>query len=806
MPKHPSLFVWLVLIALSTMALAQAVSVDPSDQSSNQRIDAWNQALDEVERDLAAPGLRRARIRVLLEETRGIRQDVLDMSESAASRATTARRLLAALGPAPAAGEPGEDQSTLGERRRIEAQITEYESRYKRCQLILARIDILIEDIAVVEEAIILRVMKEHLPLPIGQVSVALSQLGNRIESIRQQMVRDWDAATPRQAGRMMGLGMLFLLGLVGVLVLRTWLRGHYGRDTAVPTPDRHQKLKASATEFLANGIIPVGFIVVMFMAVQYELLWSSGIKLLINTLLVGALQWVLLISAASMVLAPRHPGWRLNSLGDAAAAGLFRGLWWLLFVSFLLKLCGVVLDPTLSGSAWILSEDIIFTFFASQQQAAILLIGTGLLLASLLTLWILQPRHWRFIRSCETTETTTEEPPHLPLRIVLWLARLTIVGCLLLGLSGYMGAALLTYVRVCWTLVMLGLVWSGYRLIGESLLLLSASDSRSGAWLRRRMALDDVAVDRLLFWLQLLINSVVSVTTFILLLLIWGVPSAYLERLSALFFDGFAIGGILISPITIGSALVVFVGLLAMVRFVRNFLSNRVLVQTRLDVGLRDALSTVSGYIGVFVAALVALSVLGIDFGKVVLVLGGLSIGIGLGLQHIVNNFLSGLILLFQRPIKAGDWVVVGDFQGYVKRIDVIATEIETFDNASVLVPNSKMASTEVLNWTHRSKLGRVIVTVGVSYDADVEQVREILLACAEAHPDILGRPEPRVLFQNFGDSALEFDVRFYIREIDNLLRIASEMRFAIRKAFAEAGIVIPFPQHDVHLRRLED
>jgi small-conductance mechanosensitive channel len=192
---------------------------------------------------------------------------------------------------------------------------------------------------------------------------------------------------------------------------------------------------------------------------------------------------------------------------------------------------------------------------------------------------------------------------------------------------------------------------------------------------------------------------------------------------------------------------------------------------------------------------------VLGFDFGKMALVLGGLSVGIGFGLQHIVSNFISGLILLFQRPIKAGDWVVVGDYQGHVKHIDAISTEIQTFDNASVLVPNSKLASTEVLNWTHKNTLGRVIVAVGVSYDADVEQVREILLVCAEAHPDILSRPEPRVIFQNFGDSALEFDIRFYIREIDNLMRVASEMRFAIRKAFADAGIVIPFPQHDVHL-----
>ena len=326
-------------------------------------------------------------------------------------------------------------------------------------------------------------------------------------------------------------------------------------------------------------------------------------------------------------------------------------------------------------------------------------------------------------------------------------------------------------------------------------------SDSRTGAWLRQRLVLDDSGAQQLTFWLMLLINLITLVTALILLLLIWGVPRALLEQLSQIFLGGFEIGGLLLSPMTLGGALIVFVLLLAGVRLLRSFLSQRVLVQTKLDSGLRDALSTVSGYIGVFIALLAALSVLGFDFSKIALVLGGLSVGIGFGLQHIVSNFISGLILLFQRPIKAGDWVVVGHHQGYVKHIDAISTEIQTFDNASVLVPNSTMASTEVLNWTHKNTLGRVIVAVGVSYDADVEQVREILLACAEAHPDILSKPEPRVVFQNFGDSALEFDIRFYIREIDTLMRVASEMRFAIRKAFADAGIVIPFPQHDVHL-----
>jgi small-conductance mechanosensitive channel len=249
-----------------------------------------------------------------------------------------------------------------------------------------------------------------------------------------------------------------------------------------------------------------------------------------------------------------------------------------------------------------------------------------------------------------------------LSLNILLWFARLVLSGCLLFGLAGYIGAGLLISARICWTLAALGLLWFAQHLIGTALQQATASDNRSGAWLRRRLVLDEAGTVRLTFWLQLLLNTLALVTAVILLLLIWGVPTAQLERLRDVLLGGFEIGGLLLSPITVGAALAVFVLLLIGVRLLRSFLSQQLLVQTRLDTGVRDALSTVSGYIGVFIALLAALSVLGFDFGKMALVLGGLSVGIGFGLQHIVSNFISGLILLFQRPIKAGDWVVVGD------------------------------------------------------------------------------------------------------------------------------------------------
>jgi small-conductance mechanosensitive channel len=230
--------------------------------------------------------------------------------------------------------------------------------------------------------------------------------------------------------------------------------------------------------------------------------------------------------------------------------------------------------------------------------------------------------------------------------------------------------------------------------------------------------------------------------------------------------------------------------------------MTERIFPQTGLDAGVRNSLSAGFGYVGIAIAAMLAVSALGLDLANIALIAGALSVGIGFGLQNIVNNFVSGLILLIERPIKVGDWINVGGHEGHVKQINVRATEIETFQRASVIVPNSELLSTAVINWTHKDSYGRAEVSVGVAYGSDVEKVIKILRACLDGHKEILTWPEPSVIFQNFGDSSLDFTVRGYIANVELRIFVQSELRVAIDRAFAEAGIEIPFPQRDVHIK----
>jgi potassium efflux system protein len=206
--------------------------------------------------------------------------------------------------------------------------------------------------------------------------------------------------------------------------------------------------------------------------------------------------------------------------------------------------------------------------------------------------------------------------------------------------------------------------------------------------------------------------------------------------------------------------------------------------------------------YVGLAIALLLAIAAVGVDLSNIAIIAGALSVGIGFGLQNIVNNFVSGLILLIERPVKVGDWILVGNYEGYVKQINVRATEIETFQRAAIIVPNSEIISGAVTNWTYKDSYGRAEVKVGVAYGSDVDKVMQILLDCLHKHEAVLDHPAPYVLFKGFGDSSLDFEARGYIGDVAWRIFIESELRVAINRAFAEAGIEIPFPQRDLHLR----
>jgi potassium-dependent mechanosensitive channel len=263
----------------------------------------------------------------------------------------------------------------------------------------------------------------------------------------------------------------------------------------------------------------------------------------------------------------------------------------------------------------------------------------------------------------------------------------------------------------------------------------------------------------------------------------------------------GAGIAGITISlGAILAAAVLLLLGLLA-TRAVQRWLERQFLPRTSLDPSLQQSVAAIVGYVGVIAVAALALAEAGIDLQKIALIAGALSVGIGFGLQSVVSNFVSGLILLAERPIRVGDSIVVKGEEGWVRRIRVRATEIETFERASVIIPNSELITGVVKNWTHANTMGRIILKIGVDYASDPEQVRDLLLACANEHPQVVGVPPPRALLLNFGDSALEFELRCVVKDFDWSLVVKSDLYFAILKRLRAAGIRIPAPQREVRV-----
>ena len=267
----------------------------------------------------------------------------------------------------------------------------------------------------------------------------------------------------------------------------------------------------------------------------------------------------------------------------------------------------------------------------------------------------------------------------------------------------------------------------------------------------------------------------------------------------------GFRVGDITISITGIlSAAALLFIGILA-TRGAQRWLQTHFLPRTSLDPGLQNSVSTIFGYVGIVAVIGLTLAAVGIDLQKITLVAGALSIGIGFGLQAIVSNFISGLILLAERPIRVGDIINVKGDEGQVRRIHVRATEIETADRASVIIPNSELITGVVKNWTHANTLSRVVVRIGVGYDSDVEKVRAILLEIAGGHQHLMTSPGPVVFLTSIADSAINFELSGVVRNIAEAAAARSDICFSIIARFREAGIVMPYPQREIVVREGE-
>ncbi|TLP46777.1 mechanosensitive ion channel family protein [Cohaesibacter sp. CAU 1516] len=586
-------------------------------------------------------------------------------------------------------------------------------------------------------------------------------------------------------------IGVILIVAVVIVGPLRFLLFSGLRRLSNLEDPTALQRSLYACWAVFVYTIVPVLIFLAVILILDNADLMPRRVEALMSEL--GSVVFTLSLSYGliRVLLAPSRPTYRLLNISDSDANKLYG------IALTLLAIYGfeITLDETDQTLLTPLETTILLSGIASILTAILIWTGQRVMINT-------TPQHETPVDESLTLPSGFNLPGFLRLlQPFIWIA------CLVIGLApilGFVSLGSFLAMQLGRTFIILGLLGIFSALIDNFLNEELETGNTAAQKISRAMGITPKTVNQFSVLFNGLMRILLYVGAALLIFTPWGVESTgFFSSLEKAIFN-IQIGDLSISPINIVGALAVFIVTLVLVKSIQRWMEQRLMPATDLDTGLKNSIQTSIGYVGFILAAMLAFSYMGVNLSNIALVAGALSVGIGFGLQSIVNNFVSGLILLVERPIKTGDWVVVGNDQGYVSKISVRATKIETFDRATVIVPNSDLISNRVMNWMHNGSMGRIIVPVGVSYDSDPEQVRDILMRVASQSDQVSSYPSPSVYFMEFGASSLDFELRCFIHDINSSLSAKSDLRFAIFKALKEANIEIPFPQQDVYIRSM--
>ena len=669
-------------------------------------------------------------------------------------------------------GEPqaGEPRDIAQGRKDLQAQRAAIEQRVASCRLLVAQSEEVAAELTRGQQAILATRLLARGP-------DIYTVIQNNLASPGLWLTSFWQFIELESARGLPDLVQWLITGLFGALgVALGWLLRHFMQRPPTVASENLGMAAAFGLALRVQARRDLPLWLGLACATGY-LLWALPLEPMpfVTFTAIGATLFALTVSLISLLLTPRAPAIDWLTRPPEAA----RGLGHRLEILAALALIGHLVFITSIREA--LAPDLYLLVRA--------VYGTALILNLVIIVWIIRRLSWAlFGRSARLLLMAAL----LAVLVAEYLGYRNLAEYLLLGLTG-------TLFGLGMALVLSGLFTD----------LCDGLDEGRLGWQRRLRARIGVKPESLfpgLPWVRLLVSLVVWGAFVAWTMLAWGLTAQGRSLVMPYLTSGFSVGSLQVVPAYLLGGILALALLLNVTRYVKQRVLPRWLRHTRLDQGAREAIASVTGYTGIAVSILIALSVAGFEMQNLAIIAGALSVGIGFGLQNVVNNFVSGLILLFERPIRRGDWIVAGNTEGYVKSINIRSTQIQTFDRADVIVPNSELIAQQVTNWMLADQFGRVVVPVGVSYNSDPDQVRDVLLAVAAQHPLVVTGhpeiPEPRVLFRRFGDSSLDFELRCFIRKVDERLNTVSELNFEIFRAFRREGIEIPFPQRDLHLR----
>lgn len=776
---------WLLLAALAPV-LAQTVAPTPGPRA---QIEATRLELNQIDAALQRETLNDQRLTELRQRLEPLIATNAEIIQREAPRADEIKARIEQLGPAPDAAKGQTESAEVAQDRAEQNRLfREADETLRLAKAQALRLEQVSQAIADRKRANFTReILAQHPPVVSPWLWLDLAKALPTDLRALQFLTTQWLETIVQNLEWYEALIILLIIGLAiaGRGYARRWVAtGSFHEETLSDDgeePTRLQKALLALRMMLLNLVVPAAFLALVDVLFEFFGLLPGRAASVFEQMLIAVAIIGVMNGLSGAVLAPTRPRWRLVALDDHKALACFR----------------MIQKVTIILALYRVLEAVNSAIVASLPLSLV----TRGVFAGVIALLLARGLQRVFVKGGSAEDE--EEKARLsllPVRLGVWTALVVILGA---ALTGFIPLAIFLVGQLAWltALALVGVL--AFALVEELIGTGLGSQGALGRRVREATGLAASSLDQASVLGAGLARLLLIIALSFVALAPWGVDSSnFIGSLRAAFF-GFQVGGVTISLAAIVLAIILFAIGYALTRAIQNWLDTRYLPQTALDPGLQNSIRTIFGYIGIVLAAAFALSQLGLSLDKLTIVAGALSVGIGFGLQSIVGNFVSGLILLWERPIRVGDWVVVGEEQGTVKRINVRSTEVQTFDRATLIIPNSEFISGRVKNWVHSDRTARVIIPVNVEYESDPQKVEAVLLEAANAHREVLSEPKPAVIFKNLGESGLDFELRCFV-DVDAMLTTRSELLFDIFRRLKEAGLSVPYPTRRLEISNL--
>lgn len=679
-----------------------------------------------------------------------------------------------------ALGEPLEGEDQRGDlamlRSEIKSKLLEVERPYRIGENAVQHAQGLIDQIDAIisERNRTARATRGYTPLNPFNWFNSFAYIGDYLSSVGNKLIAVWERPAQReQFVQQLPIMLIWLvLGGLFMSVARPYVKNATNRF--MPSSEADKLRGGGFRTLVADVILPaIGILMWVVSIYSIGLIDSFGERFVLSIAFAGTIIFA----------------------GNWLAKSLFAGDGTALILSCLGTSWSVSTRRTTKRLGWVLAIHTIILGIpldTAEGQVQLYILAFPVLLATaflLFRLCALISENLSAIASIEAQRPYSD----VVLTGITWLARIAAVVGALLAMIGYGAAGDYLIFPILYSIALLGAFFAFEAIISGLILEMNRRGGFEASSVRTGLV-------------RVIVGTCLVILTVPLLALAWGATITDILDAWQRAIDGVSIGS---QKITVGDVfrfIVVFAVGCILTALIQSILQRSVLPNTRLNSGAQRALITGVGYVGVIIAGIVAVAMTNFDFTNIAIVAGALSVGIGFGLQTVVSNFVSGIILLVERPINVGDWIEVGGVSGTVRNVSVRSTQIETFNRALVVVPNTDLIGGQVTNWTLENRRGRVILPIGVAYGTDTQKVKNILLEIAGQHPAVMKDPAPSVIFMNFGADALEFELRVILYDVNDLLSARSDMNFKISKRFDKENISIPFAQRDIWIRNPED